>query len=727
MLGRILAGALAAFALAPPVPGQLIVSEVKIDRDQGGLDMPIPARTSFASGLTNLGDVDGDGESDLAVGVPGWDDRRDPNNVLESAGEIAILLMQPDRTVRDTIVIRAGENGFVGPLAAGSLFGIKLAGLGDLDGDGVPDLAVGAPGSLDVAGSLWILFLNPDGTVKAEQRINGADFEVGGQASFGRGIAVLGDEDDDGRLDLMVGGWGDIYRVSVNSDGTADSVAPVTSGSSNFGYSIVSIGDLDENGIDDVIVGTPHADEIHIIYRQDFTTELSRVTISSDLNNAYGGVVRNDNDFGRGLATIPDLNGDGIRELFVGAPSDEGVRGVVWLVMLAPDGSIVDFRRIARDNGTIAEAAPSGMGWSFAPLGDLDGNGVPDIAVGINTLLFRGGRGAIWQFFLGCGSDCNGDGLGDDCVGYQDCNGNFAPDTCDTTVGSSIDCNGDFVPDECQVLGPVDLGGAVRFQNPSSASAPSRPILQIKHGRDMCLEVLVRVDESGRTGRVLQKGSELIRNYGLFLDQGRVEFMYAAPDGTPYTFSTIEPVVPADEWAHISLSHTFGLGNTKLYVNGEGVAGTWDRPPLAPPASELATGLSFGGSGFEGVLDEIRIWGQLRTQASVQLYMDRPVDPDHPDLLAYWRFDEGRGRYVEDLAHAARLTLDRTTWTSHYQCPPCPGDINGDGQIDLTELAIVLGEFGATGDDLQGDLTGDGTVDLSDIALLLSVYGSGCW
>lgn len=60
--------------------------------------------------------------------------------------------------------------------------------------------------------------------------------------------------------------------------------------------------------------------------------------------------------------------------------------------------------------------------------------------------------------------------------------------------------------------------------------------------------------------------------------------------------------------------------------------------------------------------------------------------------------------------------------------PPFPGDLNSDGDVDLSDLAVLLAHFGtpAGADRLQGDLTGDGAVDLSDLAILLASFGAVC-
>lgn len=58
--------------------------------------------------------------------------------------------------------------------------------------------------------------------------------------------------------------------------------------------------------------------------------------------------------------------------------------------------------------------------------------------------------------------------------------------------------------------------------------------------------------------------------------------------------------------------------------------------------------------------------------------------------------------------------------------PPCATDLNGDRQTDLTDLALLLTNFGLTGDDLVGDVNGNGEVELTDLATLLAAFGTAC-
>lgn len=56
----------------------------------------------------------------------------------------------------------------------------------------------------------------------------------------------------------------------------------------------------------------------------------------------------------------------------------------------------------------------------------------------------------------------------------------------------------------------------------------------------------------------------------------------------------------------------------------------------------------------------------------------------------------------------------------------CPGDLDGNAQVELADLALLLSHFGGPGSASDGDINGDGVVDLSDLAILLSNFGSTC-
>ncbi|MCH8808055.1 MAG: FG-GAP repeat protein [Planctomycetes bacterium] len=156
--------------------------------------------------MASLGDLDGDGVDDLAVGAINDDDGG------QDRGAVWVLFLNTDGTVKSHRKISDTEGGFTGDLDDDDRFGASLASLNDLDGDGVGDLAVGAVFDDDGGenrGAVWVLFLNPDTTVKSHQKIS--DHEGGftgildDRDNFGFSAAALGDLDGDGVGDLAVG------------------------------------------------------------------------------------------------------------------------------------------------------------------------------------------------------------------------------------------------------------------------------------------------------------------------------------------------------------------------------------------------------------------------------------------------------------------------------------------------------------------------------------------
>jgi hypothetical protein len=181
-----------------------VKSHQKISDTQGGFNGSLDNGDQFGCRMANLGDLDGDGVTDLAVTANNDDDGG------TDRGAVWILFLNSDGTVKSHQKISDTQGGFTGSLSDGDRLG-EVENVGDLDGDGVTDLAGGAQKDDDGGadrGALWLMFLNSDGTVKAHQKISAIAGNFTGSLdngdNFASGVANIGDLDGDGVTDLVV-------------------------------------------------------------------------------------------------------------------------------------------------------------------------------------------------------------------------------------------------------------------------------------------------------------------------------------------------------------------------------------------------------------------------------------------------------------------------------------------------------------------------------------------
>ncbi len=189
-----------------------VKASTKIAHATGG-GPTLASGDAFGTSVAGIGDIDRDGIPDIAVSAIGDD------TGATRTGAVYLFRLNADGTVKTggTTKLVSGLNG-VPTLAGGSQFGINVAAIGDVDGDGVSDLAVGAHGQDSYRGGVYVLLMNPDGTVKSSSRI--ANGVGGGPAlasgdQFGTSVAPIGDIDGDGIVDLAVGAVGDDTEETV--------------------------------------------------------------------------------------------------------------------------------------------------------------------------------------------------------------------------------------------------------------------------------------------------------------------------------------------------------------------------------------------------------------------------------------------------------------------------------------------------------------------------------
>ncbi|WP_308990690.1 FG-GAP-like repeat-containing protein [Mariniflexile litorale] len=291
----------------------------------------------FGRDHDKIGDVNGDGIIDFVVGA-----RSDDDGAID-AGAVYVLFMNTNGTVQSSQKISMLEGGFTEVLNAGNFFGYGVAGIGDYDGDGIPDIAVASP--VPPNNALYIIHLNANGTVKDYVKNNNI---------IANGLSAIGDLNGDGRIDLVA-------CVPGSNDG----------GSSRGAIDILFLNSASE-----------------VIYA-------NKVTISSTQGGFGTGLEDGDQFGGREVAMLGDLDNDGTKELAVGAFMSDGGRGAVWILSLDKlNYNVVSKVKLAEGlNGftdeLVADANPNGtaganFGHAMCAAGDMDGDGIPDLITGAN-------------------------------------------------------------------------------------------------------------------------------------------------------------------------------------------------------------------------------------------------------------------------------------------------------------------------------------------------------
>jgi hypothetical protein len=319
----------------------------------------------LGSALT-AGDLNADGYDDLAIGS--W---RNGAQGAE-AGKVLILYGgNPPDAVPDRVLYGS---------AAGARLGRSLAG-GDLNGDGVDDLAVGAPGI--GAGSVYLYFGGSPFDPVSDLTLAGS----GNAERFGIAVACSGDLDGDGAGDLAVGAdranvpntWAGAVRVFRGGNvlnATPDFTLTGESGGNFFGLAVARAGDVDGDGEDDLLVGAEGYNSGGTIIDAgraylfrggpafDSTPDLTITGLAGEefLGSAVAGGV--------------DLNRDGKDDLAIGVPGAAGDAGAVRIYFGAnPLNNTLD-------DSIAGEAAGDNLGQAVALVDDADRNGAGEALAG---------------------------------------------------------------------------------------------------------------------------------------------------------------------------------------------------------------------------------------------------------------------------------------------------------------------------------------------------------
>lgn len=394
---------------------------------------------SAGTSVSNVGDVNGDGMVDLVVGSP----NASPSG--SGSGSAYVVFGKPNASTVQLGNVALGSGGFaIHGAKVNDFAGTSARGAGDVNGDGLADVVVGAFGSDPnggLSGETFVVFGRGAGKPVELQTLSmglGAGFAIRGEAMSdfsGSAVSGAGDVNGDGLADVIIGAYGsDIegdtsgraYVVFGKTSVTPVELTAVAAGTGGFvidgeqiadqvAGAVSGAGDVNGDGLEDVLVGSARIDAVgedsgraYVVFgKQDGQpVKLSAVVGGTGGFAIDGQQVRDYAGFT--LDAAGDVNGDGLDDVIVGAyganPAGD-VSGRAYVVFGRTSTSTVGLGDVMYGDGGFAldgEQEGDYSAFAVGGAGDVNGDGLSDVIDGAFGNDAQGGdSGRVYVVFGG--------------------------------------------------------------------------------------------------------------------------------------------------------------------------------------------------------------------------------------------------------------------------------------------------------------------------------------
>jgi hypothetical protein len=333
--------------------------------------------------IAGAGDVDGDGLDDIMIGT------------MDYRGYIYIVLGKS--LTSSTISLANADYIFTGETDFDNA--IQMSSAGDVDGDGLDDILIGATGNSDYGEDTGKTYLILGGTLASGiTSLAQADYTFYGENigdSSGSDVASAGDVDGDGFNDVLIGAnlgngaTGAAYIIlassltpGAHSLATADYILYGENIIDWAGDHVGSAGDVDGDGLSDVLIGAQGGDIVYLILGRSLTHGTTSLAMAD-----YSFTAENSGDFYGGdiISKTPgDVDGDGLDDILLGAAynDDVGSEAGKAYVFLADSLTLGSTSVANADYIFTGEFAEDRAGSHFSFTGDVNDDGVDDILIG---------------------------------------------------------------------------------------------------------------------------------------------------------------------------------------------------------------------------------------------------------------------------------------------------------------------------------------------------------
>jgi YVTN family beta-propeller protein len=565
--------------------------------------------------VNGAGDVNGDGFQDVLVG--------------SSQGKVLLFLGGPTSHQAADLILTSETPG----TSPYENFGSTLAGVGDVNKDGYDDWIVGAKshnGAGAQSGRVYLYFGGPvlDGT---------PDLIIDGHAAndfFGVSVAGAGDLNQDGYDDWIVGASGDdgggvdagrvfVYLGGPSPDANPD-LAFTGAPGETFGSLLAGGGDLNQDGYDDVVAGGPNT-SVRVFLGGRTINSLPDLVVP-----ILGGTQF------RSVSILGDLNGDGYDDVSIDAAvfAESSVRTSVYL-----GGSIL--------NGTpdLLLTTPGNSAVS-ASLGDVNGDGFDDFALGDQEASSGGRRGAVSVYY-----------------GRQILSATpnvvLRGETSASALGLSVagcgDVNGDGVDDV--------VAGDPIYALPNPPNGRAYVFLGAPTWVNVASGTLATTTDGNGVAWVDEDGDGDLDIYVSRFTAGSQKKLFRNDGGNSFSDVTASPMNDAGAGRGLAWADYDNDGDLDVYVSNSGAPNKLFRNEGAGVFVDVTSGGLVGQSANRGVA-----WGDYDNDGDVDLYL---VSDDNKLFR-----NDGGGVFVD-------VTVPPLNDFGQPGRAAAWGDMDGDNDLDL--------------------------------------------
>jgi hypothetical protein len=377
--------------------------------------------------VSAAGDVNGDGLDDVIIGVPG---------IGAVIGKAYVVFGKASTTAVQLADVTAGTGGFrIDGLSNQDRVGFFVSAAGDLNGDGLADVMIGADYANNPTadeGETYIVFGKAGtGAVSLLDIRNGTGgFSISGAASNDRAAwnpSPAGDFNGDGYDDLVIGGrnvGGLLYAgrtyivlgsaspssISLSSLGASTGMTITGQASSDIsGHNVAGAGDVNGDGLADILIGAHAADpggrgnagKVYVVFGRPTMAALNLATVDAGTGGfaIYGEVAFD--QLGLGLMGAGDVNGDGLGDVIVGSYANNAngsLAGRAYVVFGKANGTAVELTDVTAGTGGFtlnSQSTDQFLGMAVSAAGDVNADGLADIIAGAPFAASSNGRAYV--------------------------------------------------------------------------------------------------------------------------------------------------------------------------------------------------------------------------------------------------------------------------------------------------------------------------------------------